>query len=175
MKNEYNPLIGKFELTASRTNAETLELKQGGIKASYKQLVTSEIGTCSALAFTYKGGNFLAHVDARTLPDEIENEIRSNFDLQKLKDSETKILFWRGTYQDRQVHPNRIIMQALQNLGLLEKGRAINMGTVTHTAEIGANSNGVFVEDYCSIKATTPKGGGYGDFFQRKFFSQARS
>lgn len=120
------------------------EVPQGHIIASGNQLTTAGLGSCSAIAFAYEGKNFLGHIDASTSPKTITEEIRRNFDIEKLKkDKHFKILLWVGTFE-----PNhwavKIIATALQELGLLD--HLVFADYVTLFQEIGVNATGTFLD-----------------------------
>ena len=59
---------------------------QSKIIVSKNELITSQVGTCSILLFSFNNLNFMAHIDAlQNTSDNIISQIKKYFDINQLK------------------------------------------------------------------------------------------
>ena len=66
---------------------------QSHIIISKNKLITSHVGTCSILLFSFNNLNFMAHIDAlQNNSFQIISKIEKNFDINKLKQKKVYII-----------------------------------------------------------------------------------
>ena len=93
-------------------------IDQGEIQISEDKLSTSHLGTCSALAFSHNGKNFLAHIDAQSNTEEqIIQKIKKNFNVTELK-KKTDINIIPGSWCKDECKTLNIIKNSLKTLDL---------------------------------------------------------
>lgn len=84
---------------------------------SKNKLITTNVGTCSILLFSFNNINFMAHIDAlRNTSSQIISRIKKNFNIQELKKS--KIYIIPGAWCSNNCYTKKIIINALKNLKL---------------------------------------------------------
>jgi hypothetical protein len=88
---------------------------QSKIIISKNKLVTSQVGTCSILLFSFNKINFMAHIDAlQNTTNELIKKIEKNFDINKL--SKIKVYIIPGAWCNTKCYTTKLIINALKKL-----------------------------------------------------------
>lgn len=88
---------------------------QSKIIISKNKLVTSHVGTCSILLFSFNNINFMAHIDAlQNTTNELIKKIEKNFDINKL--SKIKVYIIPGAWCNTKCYTTKLIINALKKL-----------------------------------------------------------
>lgn len=88
---------------------------QSNIIISKNELITSHVGTCSILLFSFNNLNFMAHIDAiQNTSVQIISKIKKNFDINKLK--QKKVYIIPGAWCNNNCYTIEIIKKALKKL-----------------------------------------------------------
>jgi hypothetical protein len=93
---------------------------QSEIKISKKKLITSHLGTCSAILFSLNNINFMAHIDAvYNKKEQLIKIIRNNFNIKELKKIDIYIVV--GEWCNKNCISINIIKNSLHELELSYK------------------------------------------------------
>ncbi len=88
---------------------------QSKIIISKNELITSHVGTCSILLFSFNNLNFMAHIDAlQNTSDQIISKIKKKFDINQLK--QKKVYIIPGAWCNTKCYTTQIIINALKKL-----------------------------------------------------------
>jgi len=88
---------------------------QSKIIVSKNKLITSHVGTCSILLFSFNNLNFMAHIDAlQNTSYQIISKIKKKFDINQLK--RKKVYIITGAWCNTKCYTTQIIINALKKL-----------------------------------------------------------
>ena len=88
---------------------------QSEIIISKNKLITSHIGTCSILLFSFNNLNFMAHIDAlQNSSIQIIKKINKNFDVNKLR--KIKVYIIPGSWCNNNCYTTKLIINTLKKL-----------------------------------------------------------
>lgn len=90
---------------------------QSEIRISKNKLITSHLGTCSAILFSLNNNNFLGHIDAiYNNEEQLIEKIKNNFNIKELK--KINIYVISGEWCNKECKTFSIIKNSLEKLGL---------------------------------------------------------